>query len=137
MEIIDTAGQEEYTSLSDHFIREGDGFLLVYNIYDWISFTGIAKYQYQIIKIKGRDCNELPIMLVAHDFSDGIKAPYRQVSSEEGRNLAKSIGCKFVEASAETGDGVEDAFYGIVRTIRTQQSEWDMAYRKTLSKIPE
>lgn len=137
MEVIDTAGQEEYTSLSDHFIREGDGFLLVYSIYDRISFTHIAKYRYQIIKIKGRDCDELPVVLVAHDFSGGIKNPNRQISTEEGSNLAKTIGCKFVEASAETGNGVEDAFYGVVRTIRTQQSEWKMAYPVSLNRIPE
>merc|ERR1719266_2104310 len=32
LDVLDTAGQEEYASLQDQWIREGDGYLLVYAI---------------------------------------------------------------------------------------------------------
>merc|ERR1719367_1429186 len=32
LDVLDTAGQEEYASLQDQWIREGDGYLLVYSI---------------------------------------------------------------------------------------------------------
>merc|ERR1712048_925904 len=32
LDILDTAGQEEYAALQDQWIREGDGFLIVYSI---------------------------------------------------------------------------------------------------------
>jgi len=39
MDILDTAGQEEYAALQDQWIREGDGFLIVYAINATESFT--------------------------------------------------------------------------------------------------
>merc|ERR1719288_542773 len=32
LDVLDTAGQEEYASLQDQWIREGDGYLIVYSI---------------------------------------------------------------------------------------------------------
>ena len=32
LEVLDTAGQEEYTALRDQWIRDGEGFVLVYSI---------------------------------------------------------------------------------------------------------
>ena len=36
--ILDTAGQEEYSSLRDSYIRSGNGFVLVYSIVSKASF---------------------------------------------------------------------------------------------------
>lgn len=36
----------------------------------------------------------------------------------EGRALANSFGCKFIETSAKNRTNVDEAFYGLVREIR-------------------
>lgn len=36
----------------------------------------------------------------------------------EGRALAASFGCKFIETSAKNRTNVDEAFYGLVREIR-------------------
>ena len=39
------------------------------------------------------------------------------MSVTEGRDLAHSLGCAFIETSAKTRVHVEDAFYNLVREI--------------------
>ena len=43
LEVLDTAGQEEYTALRDQWIREGEGFLLVYSIASRSTFDRIRQ----------------------------------------------------------------------------------------------
>ena len=50
--IVDTAGQEEYTSIRNNWIRDGDGFILVYSITDRNSFEEIKILMDEIIMIK-------------------------------------------------------------------------------------
>ena len=45
----------------------------------------------------------------------------RRVSTEEGRDLAKKIGCPFIETSAAHRSHVDDVFHTLVREIRRHQ----------------
>ena len=38
LQVTDTAGQEEFLAIRDHYITNGDGFLLVYAVNDKKSF---------------------------------------------------------------------------------------------------
>ena len=38
LDILDTAGQEEYSAVREQYIRTGDGFLIVYSVTDRRSF---------------------------------------------------------------------------------------------------
>ena len=52
LEVLDTAGQEEYTALRDQWIRDGEGFVLVYSITSRSSFTRIQRFHNQIQRVK-------------------------------------------------------------------------------------
>merc|ERR1711939_199521 len=52
LEVLDTAGQEEYTALRDQWIRDGEGFVLVYDISSRASFARIEKLHRQIQRVK-------------------------------------------------------------------------------------
>ena len=52
LEVLDTAGQEEYTALRDQWIRDGEGFVLVYSISSRSSFTRIPRFHSQILRVK-------------------------------------------------------------------------------------
>ena len=52
LEVLDTAGQEEYTALRDQWIRDGEGFVLVYSITSRASFSRITKFYNQIQRVK-------------------------------------------------------------------------------------
>lgn len=46
------------------------------------------------------------------------KASERKVSEEEGKVLARLLGCQFIETSAKTAQNVEQVFTGLIRTLR-------------------
>jgi hypothetical protein len=56
----------------------------------------------------------------------------REVSTQEGSDLAKKLKCNFVEASAKNCISVEEAFYDVVRQLRRDRElavvrEWARA----------
>jgi len=136
LEVLDTAGQEEYTALRDQWIRDGEGFVLVYSISSRSSFTRITRFHNQIQRVKESSSSSpsypgspissatpsapVPIMLVGNK-SDRITE--REVSTQEGHALARELGCEFVEASAKNCVNVEKAFYDVVRKLRRQRMQ--------------
>ncbi|KAL9095406.1 MAG: hypothetical protein Q9165_002277 [Trypethelium subeluteriae] len=137
LEVLDTAGQEEYTALRDQWIRDGEGFVLVYSITSRSSFSRIEKFYHQIQRVKesvaatagsptypgapqspGLAYGPAPVMLVGNKSDRGTE---REVSSQEGQALARKLGCDFVEASAKNCVNVEKAFYDVVRSLRRQR----------------
>merc|ERR1740123_543730 len=50
LDILDTAGQEEFSSMQDQWMREGKGFLLVYNITSRTTFTEIRSLREKILR---------------------------------------------------------------------------------------
>ncbi|TGZ76516.1 ras-domain-containing protein [Ascodesmis nigricans] len=134
LEVLDTAGQEEYTALRDQWIRDGEGFVLVYAITSRSSFTRIPRFHNQIQRVKESagaplgygggfsstsSAIQAPIMLVGNK-SD--KVTEREVSTQEGHNLASELGCLFVEASAQNCVNVEKAFFDVVRVLRKHRN---------------
>ena len=53
----------------------------------------------------------------------------RRVSTEEGRDLAKKIGCPFIETSAAHRSHVDDVFHTLVREIRRHQVKHTLCSR--------
>jgi GTPase KRas protein len=139
LEVLDTAGQEEYTALRDQWIRDGEGFVLVYSISSRSSFTRITRFHNQIQRVKESSASSpsypgsplssaapsapVPIMLVGNK-SDRVTE--REVSTQEGHALARELGCEFVEASAKNCINVEKAFYDVVRQLRRQRMQNSM-----------
>ncbi|CAG8721834.1 30782_t:CDS:1, partial [Gigaspora margarita] len=92
---------------------DGDGFLIVYSIATRSSFEKIERFHDQITRIK--DTEQIPIVLVGNK-SDKITE--REVSREEGINMARRLKCAFIETSAKYGVNVDRAFYDAVRMVR-------------------
>ena len=55
LDILDTAGQEEYSAMRDQYMRTGQGFLCVYSITSKGSFEEIASFREQILRVKDAD----------------------------------------------------------------------------------
>jgi GTPase KRas len=118
LDVLDTAGQEEYSAMREQYMRTGEGFLLVYSITSRQSFEEIMTFQQQILRVKDKDY--FPIIVVGNKCDlEGE----RQVSRQEGESLARSFGCRFIETSAKSRIKVDDAFYDLVREIRRYNRE--------------
>jgi GTPase KRas protein len=113
LDVLDTAGQEEYSAMREQYMRTGEGFLLVYSITSKQSFEEIMTFQQQILRVKDKDY--FPIIIVGNKCDLESE---RQVSREEGESLAKSFGCELIETSAKSRFNVDNAFYDLVREIR-------------------
>eukprot|EP01091_Cochliopodium_minus_P002790 TRINITY_DN1264_c0_g1_i1.p1 TRINITY_DN1264_c0_g1~~TRINITY_DN1264_c0_g1_i1.p1 ORF type:complete len:185 (-),score=64.08 TRINITY_DN1264_c0_g1_i1:82-636(-) len=114
LEILDTAGQEEFTALRDQWIRDSEGFVLIYSIISRVSFEQVTTFLDQVKRVKC-DLDVIPITLVGNkcDLEDK-----REVSSQEAQSFSKQENISFFEASAKTRHNVEDSFFSLVRKIR-------------------
>mmetsp|Transcript_23935 Transcript_23935/g.67048 ORF Transcript_23935/g.67048 Transcript_23935/m.67048 type:complete len:192 (-) Transcript_23935:82-657(-) len=113
LEILDTAGQEEFTALRDQWIRDCEGFVIIFSITSRSSFEQVSTFKEQVMRVK--DADRLPMMLVGNKCDLEEK---REVSTQEGQELGKQFGAEFKETSAKTRVNVEEAFYDLVRMIR-------------------
>lgn len=115
LDIMDTAGQEEYSALRDQYMKTGQGFVLVYSITSLTSFETTQKLRTSILRIK-EDTPDIPIILVANkcDLEEE-----RAVSKDQGKQLAEKYGTPFIETSAKANLSINDVFYSLVRLINT------------------
>ncbi|GBE88528.1 24 kDa Ras-like protein [Sparassis crispa] len=118
LDVLDTAGQEEYGAMREQYMRTGEGFLLVYSITSRNSFEEISTFHQQILRVKDQD--SFPVIVVANKSDLEYE---RQVGMNEGRDLAKHFGCKFIETSAKQRINVDEAFHNLVREIRKYNKE--------------
>ncbi|CAG2251871.1 ras-related protein Rap-2c-like [Mytilus californianus] len=114
LEILDTAGTEQFASMRDLYIKNGQGFVIVYSITSLQTFQDIKTMKEQIQRVKGID--DIPMILV------GNKADLdhqREVPSSEGASLSLAWGCPFTETSAKVTQNVNEVFIEIVREMNT------------------
>lgn len=110
LDILDTAGQEEYSAMRDQYMRTGQCFLIVYSITSRSSFDEVTAIVEQIRRVK--DSSDVPVMIAGNKID---LEHSRQVTYSEGRALAQSLGAGFLETSAKTRVNVEEAFFDLVR----------------------
>ena len=113
LDVLDTAGQEEYSAMREQYMRSGEGFILVYAINYRPSFEEIQTFYQQILRVK--DCDSIPMTLVGNKCDLENE---REVSTNEGKELARKMNAKFVEASARYRINVDEVYYSLVRSIR-------------------
>lgn len=113
LDVLDTAGQEEYSAMREQYMRTGEGFLLVYSVTSKNSFEELLTYYQQIQRVK--DSDYIPVVIVGNksDLEDERQVPY-----QSGVNLAKQMNAPFLETSAKQAINVEEAFYTLVRLVR-------------------
>uniref|UniRef100_A0A4W3IKX8 small monomeric GTPase n=1 Tax=Callorhinchus milii TaxID=7868 RepID=A0A4W3IKX8_CALMI len=118
LDILDTAGQAEFTAMRDQYMRGGEGFIICYSITDRRSFQEAAEFKELIYRV--RHTYDIPVVLVGNktDLEE-----YRQVSKDEGMALARECNCPFFETSAALRLYIDDVFYGMVREIRRKEAQ--------------
>lgn len=116
-EIIDTAGQDEYSVLSSKHCIGIHGYMIVYSVGSRPSFEMVRLIKDKILNHLGAD--EVPIMLVGN--KSDIRETSRVVSFDEGEALAKELKCGWTEASARRNENVALSFELMIAQIEKSQ----------------
>ena len=94
VEIIDTAGQDDYQNFFDTWVQYSDGFLLIFAINDSSTFDIVKKRFSKIITMKG---NDIPIIIIGNkkDLENE-----RKVLFKDAKNFANEKKVQYYETSA-------------------------------------
>ena len=115
LNILDTAGQEEFYALRDQYMRSGDGYIIVFSITSVTSFLEVIDIKEQLNIVLVADNNNLiPIILVGNkcDLEE-----YRQVQSSDAQRLAEEWRVKYFETSAKNKININRIFEELVYLI--------------------
>ena len=119
LEILDTAGQDDYQSMLETWINFGSGFLLVYSIDDIESFNEVKKKYDKLVQIKGKELFSCILVGNKCDLGDDV----RKVSTKEAEEFANSKEIPFLEASALNKINVKESFVRVVHDLLTKTQE--------------
>ena len=112
VEIWDTAGQEQYRSLTKIFYKDATAAILVYDITRKKSFDEIKNYWYkQLLECAPSDI----VVGLAGNKADLFDR--EQVSEEEAKEFAKEIKAIFRLTSAMTASGIDELFSAVGKKI--------------------
>ncbi|GLV41912.1 Ras-like protein A [Carabus blaptoides fortunei] len=118
IDILDTAGQEDYAAIRDNYFRSGEGFLCVFSITEDESFQATQEFREQILRVKNDE--NIPFLLVGNKSDLDEK---RKVSLAEANARAQQWGVPYVETSAKTRENVDKVFFDLMREIRAQKCD--------------
>ncbi len=109
VKIWDTAGQEQYKSLTRNFYRNSNGVVIVYDVTSRKTFNTVKDW---ISSINDAADKDIKIILVGNK----IDLP-REVTNEEGRNMAQKFNIKFFETSAKDNIGITESIKDIALMV--------------------
>ncbi|KAJ1451194.1 ras family-domain-containing protein [Pelagophyceae sp. CCMP2097] len=114
LQIWDTAGQEQFRTITRSYFRGAQGIVLVYDITDRGTFNSVRSWMAQISDHADAQVNRV---LVANkcDYESA-----RQVSIEEGQKLAEEYNVRFFETSAKNDVNVTECFTTIAREVKAR-----------------
>lgn len=113
LQLIDTAGQDEYSILPQSYFMNIDGYILVYSVNSQKSFDVIQFVYDKLLDMKG-NIEGVPVVLVGNKSDLSME---REVPSDAGKRTAEKWKVPFLEASAKENQSVTKVFEQIVMAI--------------------
>ncbi|NWT37383.1 RASK GTPase, partial [Chroicocephalus maculipennis] len=128
LDILDTAGQEEYSAMRDQYMRTGEGFLCVFAINNTKSFEDIHHYRCVYRKIIDQLLQQNRL-LIEHPSPDQVRC--KQAVPNQ---VCKSVNVILIRVCFVPFQGVDDAFYTLVREIRKHKEKMSKDGKKKKKK---
>ncbi|WP_371806321.1 GTP-binding protein [Candidatus Lokiarchaeum ossiferum] len=118
LNVWDAAGQAHYEKIRGIYYRDAKGALLCYDVNNPISFKNLQVWVDELEEHLGL---RVPTLLIGNKTDLERKVPL-----EEARRYAKQNGFLYVECSAKTGRGVNEAFKQLAVELYKKEEEIDI-----------
>eukprot|EP00920_Eleutheroschizon_duboscqi_P011387 GHVT01027012.1.p1 GENE.GHVT01027012.1~~GHVT01027012.1.p1 ORF type:complete len:183 (-),score=17.56 GHVT01027012.1:813-1361(-) len=112
LQLIDTAGQDEYSIVPQSYSMNIDGYVLVYSVTSPKSFEVIKVIHEKLLDMTGK--LTIPLIVVGNKTDLRME---RAVSLEDGKKLSDQWKAAFLETSAKENQKVSDIFHSLVMEI--------------------
>ncbi len=109
VKIWDTAGQEQFKSLTRNFYKNSHGVLICYDVTNRKSYEKIQEW---IDSIADNASANIKMVLVGNKID-----LTRDVTKDEGKKLAENYKIPFFETSAKTDEGVNECIRRLISDI--------------------
>eukprot|EP00042_Codosiga_hollandica_P054603 m.741892 g.741892 ORF g.741892 m.741892 type:complete len:192 (-) comp58944_c0_seq2:159-734(-) len=130
VDILDTAGQEDYSAVRDNYFRSGEGFLCVFALDNRDSFESTADLRETVLRVHESKAN-IPFILIGNKADLSTQ---RKVTREEAEARARQWSVPYLETSAKTKTNVDTAFLDLVRMIVSSKGPGPTTHRRPKSK---
>jgi len=111
VKIWDTAGQEQYKSLTKNFYRNSNGVLIVYDTTNKSSFEKIQEWIQSVI-----DNGDENIKMILIGNKVDLRNS-REVKTEEGQAIANKYKMPFFETSAKENTNIRESVMALVNIV--------------------
>jgi len=112
LQIWDTAGQDRFKTITTSYYRGSHGIVIVYDITDKESFLNVRNWLEEVHKYAS---DNVKILLVGNKCD---LEKDRQVSIQEGQELANKLNIPFIEASAKDSTNVQQLFVKLTTILK-------------------
>jgi small GTP-binding protein len=116
VQVWDTAGQEQYRSLSPVYFRSAAAAILVFDLTNRTSYENLEGW---LTCFRSASGDKNLIFLVGNKTDLVSK---RRVSEQEAQDWAKENGCQYYETSAHNATGIPELFSSVAKTLGSQPS---------------
>ena len=111
VQLWDTAGQDRYRTIAKNYYKGSHGILLLYDVTKTNSFENIREW---IRDIREEVYEKAIIFLIGNKID---KKEERKIQTEQGAKLAEEFNLPFFEASAKSGENVDEIFKALYKKI--------------------
>ncbi|KAH3732923.1 Ras subfamily protein [Pelomyxa schiedti] len=118
LDILDTAGQEEFSAMRDAYFRMGQAFVVAYSVTDRESFESAKCILEHIRRMKEVTDATTSASFLAVLVGNKCDLLDRVVSAVEGEAVAHTWHIPFLETSAKTGANIDNLFITAAREIK-------------------
>ena len=133
LKIWDTMGHERYDSITESYLREAVGVILMFDLTEEESAMVITRWVSKIRELAWENA----IGVLVGNKSDLIEE--RKISEERGKAMAQFLEVKYFECSTKDDVNIDEAFDFLVESILEKTAELNFPHfhpKETSLKIP-